>query len=64
MAERSKKVVDRVREVAVEDLQQARDVATEAFKSRAYLFPIQGMYVLYVLSTCLTECRILLLHLA
>lgn len=49
MAEQSKKVVERVRGVAVEDLQQARDVATEAFKSKAYLFPIQGTHALHQL---------------
>lgn len=47
MAEQSKKVVERVRGVAVEDLHQARDVATEAFKSKAYLFPIKGMQALH-----------------
>lgn len=51
MAEQSKKVIDRVRDVAVEDLQQARDVATEAVKSQAYLFPVKGTHFLDTNST-------------
>lgn len=43
--------MDRVRDVAVGDLQQARDVATEAIKSQAYLFPVKGMCDLDPIST-------------
>lgn len=44
MAEQSKKVVERVRDVAVEDAQKVRALATEAFQSRSYLYPMKGFY--------------------
>lgn len=42
MADRSKKVAERVQAVAKEDAQKVQALATEAFQSRAYLYPIKG----------------------
>jgi hypothetical protein len=42
MAEQSKKIAERARDVAKEDAQKLQALATEAFQSKAYLYPVKG----------------------
>ena len=42
MAEQGKKVAERVKAVAKEDAQKVQALATEAFQSHAYLYPVKG----------------------